>query len=410
MERYASGSPPCPARLKKDPEDFRVEEALTDVEIRVEPGPGLLPLYRVEKWSLDTLHLERELASVLKSRVSFGGLKDKRAVAVQFATPTSSRAQRPPLIQGAKYRAELVGFVDRPLSRAMIAENRFQLVLRDCCPDIGERIEEVFRLAVARKVPNYYGLQRFGSGGTLTHRVGRAILTRRFDEAVRTLLCEPRPSDDETAARAREAMAEGKYLEGSRLLPGGQDIEKMVARRLADKCEDHIGALRAVPIRLRRLFTDAYQSYLFNRALSSALERGLDISTSEAGDNWGEVSEDGLILRRVHGVREPRVPDAVPLFQLPGFIFRDYGSRFDACLKEVMDSEEVAARDFWVEDMQEVSVEGGFRRPHMAAKELWYEAGGGVARLRFTLARGEYATVLVREIVKPTDSKGQGFA
>jgi len=410
MELYASGGPRCFARMKSAPEDFRVEEGLGGVEVLLEGTSSLLPLYKVQKRGMDTFHLQRELANALKSRVSFAGLKDKRAVSVQYATPTSKRAERPPVVEGEGFRAELVGYIRRPISKGMVSANRFELVLRDCCDEIEPQIEEVYQMVLSMTLPNFYGLQRFGGKGALTHRVGREIIKGRFEEAFRILLCESREGDDADTAEAREAISRGKYEEGYRRLPKGQDIERMVARRVADKPGDPSWGLRAVPIGLRRLFTQAYQSYLFNRALSLAVKQGLDISKSEAGDNWGEVSRDGLVLLKVHGVREPRTPGAVPLLQLSGFAYRNYGSRFDACVEEAMADEGVTAKEFFVEQMQEVSVEGGFRRPHMAAKDLSYDVQAGVATLEFTLARGEYATVLVREIVKPEDPDAQGFA
>jgi tRNA pseudouridine13 synthase len=409
MEVYASLSPPCRARIKERAEDFRVEESLAGLEVEKEPAPGLVPLYRVEKRLIDTPHLERVLSAALKSRVSFAGMKDKMAVAVQYATPTSTRAERPKVIKSTNFSAELVGYTRRPVGRGMIRGNRFRVTLRDCCPAIGERVEEGFELARTLHVPNFYGLQRFGARGALTHKIGRAIVMRRFDEAIWTMLCESRDSDDYATREAREAMSQGKYEDGCRLLPGGQDVERIVAHRLAQKPGDLLGALRAAPIRLRRLYTQAYQSYVFNRTLSLALRRGLDIAIAEPGDNWGEVSEDALVLQKVHGVKEPQESGAVPLVQLVGFAYRNYGSRFDLCVQEVLRTEGVAARDFFVREMQEASVEGGFRRPHLVIRDSSYESERDSVVLSFTLARGEYATVLLREIVKPENPAGQGF-
>jgi tRNA pseudouridine13 synthase len=379
------------------------------MEVFGEDGPGRLPLYRVTKRSVDTPHLEALLASALKSRVSFAGMKDKRAVATQYATPTSARSERPGVIEDAGFRAELTGFVGRPLGRGMVHGNRFRVVVRGCCPQVAERAAEASKLANAGRLPNYFGLQRFGGSGALTHRVGRAMTKGMFGEAVSILLSEPRGSDDDSLRDARLAMKAGRYSEGLSALPPGQDVERAVAQRMADG-QPPVKALRAVPIRVRRLYVQAYQSYLFNRALSVALGKGLDISSYEEGDNWGEATRDGLVLQRVHGVREKAGEGAVPLVQLVGYAYRDYGSRFDACDGEVMKLEGTAPRDFYLEEMQEVSAEGGFRVPHMVVRDFACEAEEGSAALSFTLARGEYATVLLREIVKPADPVGQGFA
>jgi tRNA pseudouridine13 synthase len=54
-------------------------------------------------------------------------------------------------------------------------------------------------------------------------------------------------------------------------------------------------------------------------------------------------------------------------------------------------------------------LEGGFRRPHLVTKDEKHDTDGETAHLDFTLARGCYATVLLREVIKPADPSGQGF-
>ena len=410
MEVYATDSPPCRALLRVEPEDFVVEEAFGTNAVSDQPGAGFVPLYRVEKHSMDTPHVAKAMGRSLKSRVAYAGMKDKRAAAVQYMTPTSTRSERPQMVEDPNFRATLVGYLPRPISRSMIAGNRFSITMRQCCAEIGPRIIEAFDAAASLKVPNFYGPQRFGTRDPITHRVGRAIVQGKFDEAVRILLFDPRSADDEKTSEARRLLAAERYQEGAEMLPEKQDIEKAVARRLAREPADCIGALRAVPIAVRRLYVQAFQSYLFNRTLSAALTEGVDISSPRQGDNWGELAEDGLNLAKVHGVREPMVEGAVPLVQLAGFAYRNYGSRFDARLQKVFDDERIEPRRFFVNEMQEVSVEGGFRRPHLAVAGPTSEVKGEMARIGFSLPRGGYATVLLREVVKPSDPFSSGFA
>ncbi len=410
MECYGSSGSPCTARAKTNEEDFRVEEIVAQPEITKEPRPDYFPVYRIEKRSIDTMHMGRELGEALKSRVSYGGLKDKRAVAVQYATPTSLRAERPERVERERFTATLVGFVPRPLSIGSVVGNRFEIVLRDCCQRVSDRVSEVFALVEEGRIPNYFGFQRFGAREAGTHLLGKAIVKRDFRGAVELMLLRKRSGDDEETRSAREAMSDGRYEEGWRMLPPRQDMEKRVGRTLAQDPGDWIGALRAVPVGLRRLYTQAFQSFIFNRTVSAALLRGLDIARYETGDNWGESSDDGLSVSPPHGVKEPVTPRATPLVQLPGYAFRDYGSRFDRCAAEVMKEEGVSARDFYIPEMQEVSVEGGFRIPHLRAREMTCENLNQTSKLGFTLARGQYATVLLREVMKPDDPAASGLA
>ncbi len=410
IECYATKGPPCAGRAKSTDDDFVVEEQVVLDDVSPVDRPDYLPLYRVEKRSVDTIHMVDELSRALRSRVSFGGLKDKRAAAVQYVTPTSRRAARPAVVVGDKFKASLVGYVPRPLSKASVVGNRFCVVLRGCCPEIGARVEEAMGLAVERMVPNFFGLQRFGSSGAGTHLIGRALVRNEFETAVTLMLLAEDPHDPERGRAVREAVAAGRYGEGADLLPPGRDVERRVATELSRHPGEWIRALRAVPVKVRRLYVQAYQSWIFNRTLSRAVRSGEDISRLSAGDNWAPTSGQGLVTGAVRGVREAPSEGAVPMAQIVGYAYRDYGSRFDSIINEVLRSDEITPGKFYVKEMQEVSAEGGFRRPHLAVRDHSWSEAEGTATLRFILAKGQYATVLLREMVKPRDPAASGLA
>jgi tRNA pseudouridine13 synthase len=410
IECYATAGGPCTASAKSSAEDFLVEERLLEGEVSPKARPGYLPLYRVEKRSIDTMHMADQMSAALRSKVSYGGLKDKRAIAIQYLTPTSRRSDCPMEVIRENFVAHLVGYVPRPLTRAALAGNRFTVVLRDCCAEIGPRIVETMSFAQTSRLPNFYGLQRFGSSGAGTHLVGKALVGKDFEGAAKLMLLADYLPDIASGRAATEAMAAGRYAEGISLLPPGRDVEKLVALELSRHPGAWVRALRAVPVRLRRLYVQAYQSWIFNRTLSGAVRGCEEISRAQNGDNWATVSEGGLVTSTVHGVRESPVVGAVPMVQLVGYSYRDYGSRFDSYIKETLQLEGVRPGDFYIKEMQELSAEGGFRRPHLAVGDASWKVQGQTATLVFTLAKGQYATVLLREIIKPRDPAGSGLA
>ena len=410
IECYATVGAPCPARAKTAPEDFVVEEQIIPQGLAQEARPDYFPLYRVEKRSIDTMHMARDLSVAFRSRVSYGGLKDKRAVAVQYVTPTSLRADRPLKVVRESFTASLIGYLPNPLSRASLVGNGFVVVLRDCCDEVGARVEETISLANGRLLPNFYGLQRFGTSGSGTHLIGRELVKRQFEGAVRRMLTAADSSDREGSRMIEEAMGAQRYDEVARLLPSGKDVEKMVAKELGRHPGKWIKALRAVPVRLRRFYVQAYQSWIFNRTLSGAIRNGEDISGLKNGDNWAPATEGGLVTSAVRGVRETPAAGAMPMVQLMGYAYRDYGSRFDAVIKEVLEEEEITPGQFYVKEMQEVSSEGGFRRPHLAIRDASWSMADGTVTLRFVLGKGQYATIFLREIIKPRDPAASGLA
>jgi tRNA pseudouridine13 synthase len=229
-----------------------------------------------------------------------------------------------------RFEAILVGYVPKPISRGALVGNRFRVVMKDCCDSVEDRIEEAVEMAKQRKVPNFYGLQRFGTSGSGTHLVGRDLVNRRFGSAVDRMLLSGHPPGTEGRRMVEEAVSAGRYDEVASLLPPGKDVERMVAREAGSHPEDWVRAIRAAPIALRRLYVQAYQSFIFNKTLSRAVLRGEDLSAMKEGDNWAGVSEDGLTTSSVGGGRYPPKEGAVPIVQVVGYAYWDYGSRFDS--------------------------------------------------------------------------------
>lgn len=88
------------------------------------------------------------------------------------------------------------------------------------------------------------------------------------------------------------------------------------------------------------------------------------------------------------------------MVQLAGYAFRDYGSRFDSFTKRALEEEGVEPGRFYIEAMQEASQEGGFRRPSLVVKDATWADAGETITMKFVLPKGQYATVLLREVVK----------
>jgi tRNA pseudouridine13 synthase len=408
MTAYATPGESRPGRLRTTKEDFRVDEIFDLGQVEQDRKEGYVPVYSLRKLGLDTPHAAKELADALKSNVNFAGLKDSDAITTQYASARSSRAEDPVTVKGKGFEAERVGYMPRPITRGMISGNGFRIVVRTQ-EDITEAIDAAYRLCSARKLPNFFGYQRFGLKSMVNHRVGKAVLMRDFKGAIELMMCEPRKGERPEASEARTMFREARYREAQRLLSPMQDTERRVAGYLADKPGDYFGAFRRVPILPRRLLVQSYQAYLFNLTLSRAVHAGLDLSEAEKGDNWTELAEDGLRIGKTHGVKEPEPEKALPLVQLVGYAFRDYGSRFDQLILPILKEEGITASQFYIKEAEEVSNEGGFRQAPLLATGMGRESVEGGVALSFNLGRGEYATTLLREVLKPADPLVSGF-
>lgn len=418
MLTYATDTGPVKGVIRAAKGDFVVEEIFDMVEIEPERKQGYVPVYSLTKTGVDTPHATSELAEAIKSNVNFAGMKDSNAVTTQIVSARSSRAQDPETVIGRGFEARRVGYLPRPVSRGMISGNRFRIVVRSQ-EDLAGPVERSFGACSSRKVPNFFGYQRFGLKSMVNQRVGASIIRRDFRDAILALGGSPRRDEDEESAEARSLFREERYREAASMFsPRRQDIERKVALYLADRPGDYLGAFRRVPMIPRRLLVQSYQSYLFNVTLSRALDAGEDISEPLAGDNWSRVSPDGLRATKIHGVKEEfssetsdegRRSSLVPMVQLVGYAFRDYGSRFDRIIVELLREEGVQAVSFYLKEADEVSVEGGFRCAPLLATEMSQASVEGGVALTFKLGRGEYATTLLREVLKPEDPGLAGF-
>ncbi|WP_372015168.1 tRNA pseudouridine(13) synthase TruD [Pseudoxanthomonas sp. 10H] len=168
----AFGGPVLSARIRVQPEDFRVEE----IDAFEASGDGEHLLLTVEKRGMNTSFVAGAIArwaSVPEVGVGFAGLKDRHAVTVQRFSVQLPGREAPDVatLEQDGLRVLAQARHRRKLSRGALAGNRFVLVLRELQGGreaIDARLAEV----AARGVPNFFGDQRFGHGGG---NVGKAL-------------------------------------------------------------------------------------------------------------------------------------------------------------------------------------------------------------------------------------------
>jgi tRNA pseudouridine13 synthase len=178
----ARGAPLARGALRTEPEDFVVEEDLGFTA----SGVGQHVLLKVRKRNANTQWVSRELAKLCGCHprdIGYAGLKDRRAIAVQYFTvPKSSlsleawREVRHPEFDVLEANAH-----SRKLPRGALAGNRFIIRVRGIAvddADLNARTTEVSR----RGVPNYFGPQRFGHNGANLARIADGLRALRPQE------------------------------------------------------------------------------------------------------------------------------------------------------------------------------------------------------------------------------------
>ncbi len=385
---YATSFAGCGGTIKGAVGDFAVSEVLSDASLAAIGAESGYAVYVMRKAGVDTPHALQRMRRATGIKLKALGLKDARATTEQYVCATSRSARLAEYADG-EVSLSPVGYAPRPLSARDMVGNSFAIEVRGHDGTLGEFSEW-------DDVPNFYAYQRFGSAHTVTHVIGRAMVAGDWKRAAEAILHFESPHGVGKDAERRRRIAEcSTYDEMICEMPRGMDIERGVASSLA-RGGDELGAIRTIPVGIRRLYVQAYQSYIFNRALSEAIGRGEGLTAQDGDVCYGK---DGR-LGRCGAVDGPAL--ALPLMGHSYYA----KTRFADIVAEIMREEGTSPRDFAVPDMREAAAEGGFRTAMMLPREA--SADGGTVRL--TLRRGSYATALMREVIKPQDPVAAGLA
>ncbi|MCX8204889.1 MAG: tRNA pseudouridine(13) synthase TruD [Candidatus Nezhaarchaeota archaeon] len=414
MEMYATDTDGVGGILRSKVDDFVVKEIL-----EVERLEGRYVLALIEKRGVDTLAAARLIAKRLKipaSKVSFAGLKDSSALAFQFFSIGGVEVNEVKGLDAGRVRVVSAEPFNRELRASMVKVNSFGITLRRIPLQLAEALS-VARLTIAQLLayggpPNYYGYQRFGSKRPNTHIVGKLLLESRFKDAFEEFVFHPYPWESEAARRAREAGDAKKAL---RLMPKYLTYERSLLRYLERHPGCYEEAFKRMPLKLLRLMVEAYQAYLFNRALSERMRSLPSFSEPVEGDyvvlrnvSW-RLEKPSDLERAKDLIKSRHAYVAMPL-PSPEIAHRGPAPFLENALRR----EGLELSNMPKPPIPGLRLRASLRTvvaPLLAVAIMGIERGedGASMSFRFQLPRGCYATSLLREVVKPNDPAAAGF-
>lgn len=386
---YSTSFDGCGGKIRLNNEDFFVSEVLDKKTLSAISQDEGYAVYKLTKRGTDTNHVLSEIFRKHHLRLKALGLKDASASTEQYVC-SMSKNKSVESISSNKYSLERLGFAKKPLKKRDMIGNHFKIKIHDSLFSKISEFKEV------DKVLNFYGYQRFGSKRPVSHLIGKAILQNDFEEAVNLLLSFTSEYDLTENTEIREMLQDKThYVKLVDKIPPQMDLEKIVLQEMVSN-DDPARAIRALPITVRRLFVQAYQSYIFNQILSGAFEDGEDLYEPQEGDICFDKNNN---LGRYSNDRSQRL--AIPQV---GYAYQKK-NRFHYQIRKILEEEEISTKDFFVKPMQEVSCEGGFRHSTIRCEDF----SAADSLVSFTLSRGSYATIFLREIMKPEDPILSGF-
>ncbi|MGQ9530235.1 MAG: tRNA pseudouridine(13) synthase TruD [Candidatus Bathycorpusculaceae bacterium] len=450
LEVYATKSLGIGGVIRQFVDDFVVEEVLVDgskAEAKLDEGiskPKVLDsslegkrylLCVLAKRNWDTFLAIKAVAEQLgisTSAIQIAGIKDAKAVTAQYITVDGIFADDILKVNVKDIKIHPVGYIRNKLSPFYLLGNNFSIIIRaigHSKPSIEKRVRKTLEeLKVLGGVPNFFGHQRFGTVRPITHIIGKSLVKGNLRRAAMLFLAEPSPHEHPESRKAREQLQKAKdFKQALEIFPKQLHYERLMLKHLAQKPEDFIGAFRRLPLKLRELFPQAYQAYLFNKFISRRIASGLPLNKAEVGDYVVSVQRSGLpsptmykvvkseTLAEVNKALENgRMQLAIPLI---GFKQKPSQGFQGEIEKQILLEEGIAPENFKIKSMPEISSKGELRTAltpinNFQLNEVSTDSANpskNKAKLSFMLHRGSYATVLLREIMKPRNPIKAGF-
>ena len=442
IEVYASSSLGIGGKIRQSSEDFIVEEALVDgskaevspIETRQLAGKGRYLICVLVKRDWDTFLAVRKVAKRLgisPKRIQIAGIKDAHALTAQHISIRRITPEQVSRVKIKDITLRPLRFSEEIVFSQLLLGNQFRVLIRAISHTSSvteRRVKKVqSELSSLGGVPNFFGHQRFGTIRPITHLVGRSITQGDWKNAALIFLAQPSPHEHPAAREARQQLRDTRdFREALRRFPRYLRYEQMMLTHLTKQPEDFVGAFRKLPLKLRRIFVQAYQSFLFNRFLSQRIRQGTSINEAQVGDYVISLDSHGLPTDEFtlvtsqsfscvkKALNEGKMRVAIPLL---GFKQNPSEGMQGEIEQAIVETENVVPRNFYVPHMPEISAPGRLRAILAPMIDLSIEqptkdsvnSSKQEMKLNFTLRRGSYATVLLREFMKPRNLIKAGF-
>lgn len=372
------------------PENFQVSEILPQGEVLSNDEPtsflaspelGLFVQGILTKRSVDTpgavTRLAKEL-NVPRHFIGYAGLKDSNAVTKQRISVFNPTLDPPSEVDLGNIQLTQLCQKRYEVRLGDLGGNFFEVILtptlrdNDLSDDLVSELQGRAGLVQKQGFPNFFGLQRFGGQRPLTHIMGRLLLQKRWEDAVKVYLTTSSLAEPTHLQEARRELALTWDLpQFLRSIPSRFRYERGMSQVLVKNQTNYWKALNTIPKRILRLFVGGFQSFIFNRTLSNVLLTSDDPNT-------------------IHG--------SLPL---PGY-HSNLGEEpllVQESILTVLAESGVELADFSNREMPWLRVQGGRRNVVVHAFNLDLAVAGESVRLSFGLPKGSYATMLVRELL-----------
>ena len=294
------------------------------------------------------------------------------------------------------------------LRRGHLAGNRFVIYIRQVEPATVIRAREVMERLVHSGVPNFIGEQRFGYRQN-NHVLGKLLLRGQWQELLDQMLGCPCASDVPATRAGREAYQRGEFAAALDSWPRHLRHERRALDQLRQRWTPE-QVVRGMDGVQRQFLVSSLQSALFKprarsagcgRACSTGCSKGTwPINMTAARSSWSMRMPRNSTTPPGGRMETREVSPSGPM----------WGGRMARPASQVASWESAALADFGLTEADfavdvAAQTEGSRRPMRTFIKDADVSAGadehGPFLRLAFEMPRGSFATIVLREIMKP---------
>ena len=379
-------------------------------------------LIKINKDTFEAVRMISDALGIAPKAIEYSGLKDKRAISVQQASIRGNYVEK---LKKLKLHNIFIRNISPSKHSVKLGSNwgnHFEITIRNIDNKGIEKkeIEKLLEIVRTRGFPNYFGLQRFGTFRPNSHLIGRFILENDFKRAFDEFVIKTYPSELPQSLNVRENLRKsGDLEEAYDTFPESLNYERMMIKYLIDNHNDYEGAINHLPKYLVKLLISSFQSFLFNRMISLRVNKGIALNKPVKGDIFNILDDENGNITQIKycygGLYDKFLEEAYDLNRAKiVYPLIGYNTNLDefpiikSLLLEILDNEGISADIFKNKLLETYEFKGSFRpiitKP-MGLKILEYTPDDVFQdryklKIEFSLQKGSYATLLLREIVK----------
>lgn len=381
--------------------------------------------FHLIKSNNDTFEAIRKISRILKVSprlFSYSGLKDKCSISVQRVSIKGNFIQTLKNLKLKDIYVRNITPTKKSVKMGSHRGNNFTVVIRNIVQNgsLMKTIEKLFKVLNKQGFPNYFGLQRFGTFRPNSQIIGRYLLESNYKAAFREFVVSTYSTESSVARNVRENLnLDGDFEKAYQEFPKSLYYERLMIERLLKDPNDYEGAINALPEDLKNLLISAFQSFLFNKMISLRVKKGVPLFKPIKGDVISILDEENGQLTQIlykygdqydlHLKKAFKLNRAAIIAPIIGFNtnmdeFPLMKSLFSEIAREINFDPNV----FKSEGLTQFKFKGSLRALSVKPIGLRILDFGDddlypkkkKIKIEFSLQKGSYATMLIREILK----------